>query len=286
MSLKTGLVHYWNMNETSGDRLDSIGDITLAAVSGDGIGYRAGKLGNAAEFPSTNDTARLSSSDYTIEIAPGAVTVSMWVMWDAISEDGEPFFYKQDEIRFAVTTNSGLGFCHWGSNANDNALTIPVGSWAHATLWHGAGTGVGASCINDGAPASSNADPWTSNATNLLLGGTGATYITIDGGVDEVAIWNRVLTSDERTRVYNGGDGLPLSQFAPAGNQVVWMWAKLNDLYDDLVKGNLDFGLVRNWYEQEHNQGLGFNLLNKKLAQPYRLPIDFCKSADGLLVPI
>ena len=32
----------------------------------------------------------------------------------------------------------------------------------------------------------------------------------MNGRIDEVGIWKRVLTSDERTAIYNGGAGLPL----------------------------------------------------------------------------
>ena len=72
-SLLTGLVSWWNLDETSGTRADSVGSNHLTDVNT--VGYAAGKIGNAASFVAANNET-LSTETALFE---DDFTLSMWV---------------------------------------------------------------------------------------------------------------------------------------------------------------------------------------------------------------
>jgi hypothetical protein len=202
LSLLTGLVSYWNLNEPNGIRSDSAGTNNL--TDNGGVGSALGKQGNAASFVRAN-TEYLSTP-----IDRGAYTTISLALWFYVDAD------------FATT-----GIASWGIGTLDNnpflifqldtgtvrlfvdggvRITTPViiGAWYHAVITY------------DGAD-------WKLYLDNDLKGTYTGAYGTLsglilylgsgfqgyfDGRIDEVGFWDRALAGSEIAALYNGGSGI------------------------------------------------------------------------------
>ena len=229
----TGLKAYYKFNEASGNIINqasSIGSSEMIANSDlvvSGATYGAtGKIGTALSFDGSNDDAKASAStvaDWNFFATSGnSFTVSCWMK--TLNFTGSR--------RFLATGNGNAGdvifLC---DHQNDGTLDIAVGkigtdNFTHSTtdgwtdsafhfvcLQYDDSTGVFTSTI-DGNTAE------TSGSHNLTNTGTSETYLYVgqntagqdywNGVMDELSIWNRVLTSDEISAIYNAGTGIIL----------------------------------------------------------------------------
>jgi hypothetical protein len=80
-------------------------------------------------------------------------------------------------------------------------------NWHFVVFWHNAAANTIQIQIDNAAPVSAG-------TTGPMPAGLGAVTIGLgwglnfDGLIDEIGLWRRVLTADERTQLYNGGNGL------------------------------------------------------------------------------
>lgn len=217
MSLLTDLVSYWKLDEASGNALDahSSNDLT----DNNTVGSATGKINNARDFESgsseyfTGSTSAFSFDDEDF-------SVSFWInfetiantflvgQWDGINNKWLIYF-PGDTVKFLtddVFFNTG-----WTPAA--------TGTWYHVVLvhdftnteclWYVNGSEVGSS-------AQRGVNPGTT--TPFAVGGNAAGSVGyLDGLIDELGIWNRVLTPTEVSDLYNSGAGLSYEEFGGGG---------------------------------------------------------------------
>lgn len=214
---KTGLVAYYKMDESSGTAYDVFGNKNLTNTSS--VSFSTGKINNGAVFNGSNYL--VNTSWYTV---PSAVTLSLWYKTSNNYSGAEGIVCRKDN-------NSGARYIY-GLIIGDNKIvmatyhsptstsreiksgfTINDGSWRHF---------VGVFDFSNGTMAlyCNNSLVGTSSLTNLAGQSGGLLTIGVDGSnlvsgklksgdmVDEVAYFDRVLTSTEITNLYNNGNGL------------------------------------------------------------------------------
>ena len=115
-SLLDNLVAWWDLEEASGDRLDSHNNYDLTPTGTPG--NEAGKLGNAADLNSTGKY--LSSTDNALWTG-GDFGVSAWVKVDAQLADG--------------TSHAVIG--RWTSAGNLRSFLIQQTGTSNTVLWRG-----------------------------------------------------------------------------------------------------------------------------------------------------
>jgi hypothetical protein len=94
-------------------------------------------------------------------------------------------------------------------------IVATIGLWYHVVGWYDSSDGKLRLRINDattyvsatGVPPSSLAQ----TSVAFFIGGIGS--LAVNGVMDEVGFWKRVLTVAEITALYNSGSGLPFSSF-------------------------------------------------------------------------
>lgn len=222
--LRRGLVGYWRLEEASGTRYDCSsqgGHLT----SNNSVGNSTGKVGNGATFlRSSVQTLTAGSSNYLQFTISSSFTLSAWVNltnvpttdeyimghrngtlargWFLGTVNGLPYFQLQSDgsayryiltstsitngvWRFVVATYSGSGTTNGMNVYVDNVLDIPTDAQS-----------VGAMTDID-------------NTSVFILGDANSndTIRSINGMIDEAGVWNRVLTTAERTQLYNAGLG-------------------------------------------------------------------------------
>lgn len=234
MSLLTDLQAFWELEEASGSRADAHSTNTLSDVNT--VTQAAGKVGNAAQFTAVNsehlsiaDNAALSTGDIDF-------TIAAWVYMDSkgtgftanviaskYGAGGQGVDHEwnlaftgttTDRFQFAVRPNAGT----LGTVAADSLGSPSTATWYYVIGWHDSVANTISIQVNNGTVDSQAYSLGTIDGTAAFeigdaSGGLGAPF---DGRIDQVGFWKRVLTSQERTDLYNGGAGLSYAAMSPA----------------------------------------------------------------------
>lgn len=223
MALTDNLISVWEMDEASGNAVDSHGSNTLTESVGT-IGAATGKIGGARDFE------RLDSEYFNIadnaDLSMGDIdfTISAWVNLESVGGNNQIIVGKDQNAagdreynlyyRGSTSTFTFETFSSPNSSTNLSASsfgTPSTGTWYFVVAWYDAAANTMNICVNDGAVDSTAKGTLQASGSAPFRIGARA-YATIenyfDGMIDQVAIWKRVLTSDERTSLYNSGSGL------------------------------------------------------------------------------
>lgn len=226
MSLLTNLISYWKLDEASGTRVDSHG--TNHLTDHNSVGSIGGKIGSAADFERDNvqflscpDSPGLSSGDadwtfaawVNIESMPALMAIAG--KHDGASIAGSEWLLSLTEApnRFKFEVYQGAGNT---TSLTANTFGQPSAStWYYVIVWHDSVNNQLGISVNAGTPDTTS---WSNGindtSTDFALAALSTGSASFDGLLDEIGFWKRVLTSNERTTLYNSGNGLPYSQFA------------------------------------------------------------------------
>lgn len=228
----TSLISWWSLDEESGTRNDSHGTNHLTDVNT--VLYAAGKQGNAADFEVSNFEYLTIASNATLQMGDIDFTIAFWMNLE--STGSRTFVSKYDTAagkREYLVLFEG-GELRFGVSADGNAVvtldwgpTPSLATWYFVVAWHDATANTINIQVNDGTPTSAAHSTGLSTGTGtfmlgaLSLSGTPYTVYMHDGLLDEVSIWKRVLTDEERTWLFNSGDGRAYSELATIYEQAV-----------------------------------------------------------------
>ena len=201
---KTGLVAYYKLD---GNSNDSVGSNNGTDTN---VSYVAGKIGNAASFNGSSSRIDFPSSlpDFN------EFSISSWIKTTAHSAN-QGFIYEQKNtannanIDYKVINSKFHCLTFNGTTAKGATSDTSVndGNWHHLVATR---SGATIKLYIDG-----NLDKTITDGHTITIGSdsgvigrhpSGVAYF--NGSIDEVGIWNRALTSDEITKLYNNGNGL------------------------------------------------------------------------------
>lgn len=229
--LLNDLKTYWKMEEASGDTLLNETSSFNGTLSGTTKPTRVNaKIGKGLEFSDVTTTLNhvstsiLGSNDWR---GSNSYTVSLWVYlnWSnsgtgfdrIITKGGSSsasvvdFVIQQDHVNNKIAFYQASGTTYY----NVISGTLNKSQWYHVmAMWDGSKIEL---FIDNVSQGTSNVASINNNSTRkLLLGaihdGTSTTNLQsstlLNGRIDEVAIWSRALSADERLAVYNSGSGI------------------------------------------------------------------------------
>lgn len=225
-SLYSGLVGYWNLNETGTgvDRLNMIGSANpfspaVATSPGDGV------VGSCAAFASGSHIKQASGS--VLQGGPKDYTWALWVMFPSVSASvygilgkmGATAGWDEYSLKYTGTGTDRLQFIVY--RATDSAQTAQADNFGSISAQTGKWLFVCAWYDNAGLTVNIEVNLSTTNSTSLAGAAQAATTNTVtavgaedatganfmNGSVDELGRWDRVLTRQERTWLYNNGRG-------------------------------------------------------------------------------
>jgi hypothetical protein len=211
--LNTNLVSYWGMEEESGTRADSVGSNSL--TDNNTVLFSTGIIGNGADFESSNSEyfsitdGSQSGLDFSTDFS-----FSFWVNYESLPTGGDQmvFFSKRGGGHgYAVKVGaSGLfGVNIEGSYDEASSGGGSTGTWYHFVVEYDKASGL-VDIYRNGSYVStiSGLDTTLQDSTaNFIIADDGAGRY-LDGIMDEVGLWNRLLDTDEITSLYNSGAGL------------------------------------------------------------------------------
>ncbi len=217
MALTDNLLAYYELENTD----DSHGDNDLTNVNS--VAFNTGKIGNAADFSSTNSNKILHKNS-NLGITGGNITLSAWVK--IATQPGIDEF--QTIVRQSENTNKthynigyhrlggtyGLWFARSKNGVADEPIYVDgqltTDTWYHVALTYD-GTTLRSykNTVSENRLASGNGTG--SNPNYITIGAHYNVdinyFFPLKGLIDEVGIWSRALTVDEITALYNGGNG-------------------------------------------------------------------------------
>ncbi len=215
-SLPSQLEAYYSFDLQNGD--DTSGNGLNATLFGD-VGFEPGLIGHALAPNGNNEHyAARTVSDPTLNFGNGDFTLQAWVYYNSTS--GEQILLE----KFIGATGPGWTFTKLSNNrfafAHDvgavpvvqsTVQAISLNTWHHLLIRRTSGTYE--LFFNNGLIATAYSTAGSSSTAPLLIGRRNAAdgrNFSLNGRIDEVAIWSRSLANEEIETLYNGGQGLAI----------------------------------------------------------------------------
>lgn len=222
---------YWNLDESSGTRVDGPGTLDLAetgtvgqnATGGPDGGPCAVFDGDAGDYLSVSDSAILSVGDRDY-------TWVGWVYFDNLTEIHVPmakytvtgnqreylfdWINGDNELRFLTTPNGTSDF----DNLRATSATISAATWHFVVIWHDESSAETNIQVDNGAidTLSIDTDGIFDGSTEFRLGSfIDDTSRNLIGRLAKWGIFHRVLSGEEKAWLYNSGAGRDYPFFTP-----------------------------------------------------------------------
>lgn len=210
-SLLTGLRAYYKLEDT----LDS-GPNGLTLTNNNAVTFVSGKVNNCANFVAASSQHLTAADNAAFQLGTGDIGMAAWVKWTNDTSPGLFVLYGNwfgNGPMYGINQNYG----NLQGVVGDGTVSIGVNGGVHNDgLWHLAVLHVDRTAkllriYTDNVLAEENdittVTGTVNNSSGLDIGGQlGSTYL--DGQIDEIGIWNRVLTSTERDTLWNAGAGI------------------------------------------------------------------------------
>jgi len=213
-TLTLSLISYWKLEEASGTRDDTVGSNDLTPTNAPG--NAAGKLGNAAAFVGSSSQRLTKTSNAGLQTGNIDFTVAAWVYPESVTgtqciiaktdEDTgnangyEYMLYLNGNKISLLVANGAAGIQVLTSDA-----TVSVNTWYYVEGYHDDAGTLGVA-INTTVKTAARTTTPVANTTSLRFGGVPSKYY-LTGRVDDAGFWKRLFTTNERTALYNSGNG-------------------------------------------------------------------------------
>lgn len=226
VDLTPNLVAFWELEEASGTRTDSIGSNDL--TDNNTVTQETGKVGNCARFTSAN-SEYLSIADNDDLGYSGDFSIATWFRdgignatlackgttgfqgaeWEILLE-----FISGGFKLAARLTNSG-----GGQTVASSAAALSNGNWYLGIVTYKAATRAITVSVNAGTRGTvtlSSFNP-ARKSQPLRLGANLGVSTFYNGRLDQFGFWKRALTPAEEAWLYNSGNGRTYAEIAATG---------------------------------------------------------------------
>lgn len=227
MSTLTNLIAYWRMDEASGIRWPSIGDLRLDQ-SGT-VGSDTGKLGSKCAALSTTSCGMHIAGTLPADFSGNALTISGWFRIDTVSGASQKPIALIEVTNGSTYRSLRVGYDHStgliyaetadesSSNFHTNSFfgTLSVGTWYHiVATWNATTVTLYVNNVGEFDTGHISMGGHYELST-FAFGNSAATY---SFSVDEWGIWNEVIDATDRSDLYNSGSGaVPPGLGTPGG---------------------------------------------------------------------
>lgn len=276
MALTDNLVGVWC--EASAPETDE--STNAENLTNNSVGTTAGKVGTAGTFVGASAQYLFHADDALLSSGDIDWTVAAWVY--LASKPSYPGIAAKadsgDTPEYQLLYRGGAtDQFEWTFKSGTTVRATTFGSPSLSTYywvcaWHDSVGNTINICVNNGS-VDSAADAGGSDTTSGFAIGRlgdygGDTQAQWDGRLNQVAMWKRVLTSGERTQLYNSGSGLAFGSWASGGfdPSAGFPWPQTNQ---HLVRYERGVVAYRAWPTQADDVFRGLFGTNRK-RRPHR----------------
>lgn len=163
-----------------------------------------------------------NTDEYSLGGIPqGTHTHAFWIQadnWDTLNPN--VWGYSGDTKDYLSIYFDGTELKGSGAVADSTTSTPIYGEWCLCVISTDTASGTMVSEFHHGGGMARSTHPIAPTEPGTAYYGqdSPADTYAIYGGVDQVGVWNRALTAQEITDLYNGGNGLPYGSGAPAAS--------------------------------------------------------------------
>ena len=217
---------YWTFSSLADVTKESASN-TSCTLNGNATYTANGKFGGGLLLDGSGDFVSCGSSTLTnLPIGNSNYTISLWVKSAVLNTGGYigwGEYGNGNRVNAFRTNDDGIQNYWWGNDLihSSPALNL-LNQWHHAVVNY---NGTTRTIYFDGALLKTDTPGATLNSTtsNFAIGRTAPMFIEFfNGTLDDLSIWNRALTLDEITYLYNSGipntPAAPTSLVATAGD--------------------------------------------------------------------
>jgi len=209
-ALNTGLVAYWNFDETAGNFTDAVRGIHNGSIL-EGVSYDTGLINNGINFDADEYANISDSADWDV----ANFSIVTWVKTDGVQAGANGFIFNRhsedsgNNIFILLNNNNTVSFRTIidGDDIIYSNGPIPADTWVQIiATYNGSDMEL---YINGTKQTQVGSQTGTIVSTRRILFGNNVIKDTdYNGMMDETGFWNRTLTSTEVTNLYNAGGGI------------------------------------------------------------------------------
>ncbi|MCZ7638382.1 MAG: LamG domain-containing protein [Verrucomicrobia bacterium] len=228
INLADGLKAYWNFD---GHLYDAVKDFHGTGRGTQPPAYVDGKagFGKAIKLDGSNQFVEITGgNENELEFPGGSMSIAGWFKVDAFDTSWQCLLSKGEGENYRVARRGDGNAIAYAGGVGEGADDVPPvndGQWHHfVAVSDATGAAFGTALYVDGVRRSVNATKpvLASSSFNLMIGeNPGARGREWKGEVDDIAIWNRVLSEAEVAALYNAGTGTPLGTLANLAGPIV-----------------------------------------------------------------
>lgn len=212
------IIHWWKLDEESGTRVDSHGSKNLSAQNSPG--YATGKLGNGMDSESSSTAQGAYHNDSLGAETNGDFSISFWIKpeshgdmrsvihskTDSDWENGDWIIFQENYDDLFVYFRYGGTWIGWKKTS-----VFTNGTWRHVVVTANAARSSITIYTDSSSGKSSDSRALNSGFSTgfrIAAGSSTDRSRCYDGILDEVAIFDTILTQDQVDLLYNSGSGL------------------------------------------------------------------------------
>jgi hypothetical protein len=234
MSLNDGVIAFYTLNDTYGE---SFGVGPALTPTGSPV-FIAGQVGDALAtggYSGAGGSAYATATSSVFNFNGNTRTIAGWFYatspssdWGFLSNWANPggpvqwLFWRSSvgsKITFQIRDGSSV------DHVLTRSATELLDQWVFFVLKYDSGTGDFSLQINGETPITGNTPSVTGSVGEFAAGSRNSGAAILKGALDNIGVWNRILSDDEVAEFYNAGAGLELSpppQTDTNGLHVTW----------------------------------------------------------------
>lgn len=189
-----GPIVHWKLNEASGTSvLDSSGNSNNATLT-NGPTWTTGKYSGGVNFDGVDDYI-LGTNTSRLQLSRG--TIAAWIKTNNAGSAYRGIVTKQSAYGLFLYDNA-LTLYDWGTgSARNTGINLANGAWHHVAATFQSGVTNGTIIYIDGVPRMTTTMTISNQTQNVNVGSGGGAIQIFNGTIDEVKIYNYVLTSSQ-----------------------------------------------------------------------------------------
>lgn len=213
-SILTGLLSYWKLDEASGTRVDSVTTSGNDLTDNNTVTQAVGKIANAAQFTAANTEYLSRVSNAGLQVGASSAEWWGWFYLDTATGPFPAWYHLVakggNEYRIQITDTNMRMQAYFGGTPITASRALPsITTWHFFDAYFDAPNQLIGIALDGGAftTQATGSGTMDTTATQFNLGALNGGN-PLNGRLDEVGFTKRLLTTAERTALYNSGNGV------------------------------------------------------------------------------